>query len=281
VEVVARREVLRDLCDDAREAGRTVGFVPTMGYLHEGHLSLVRRARRENETEVVSIFVNPLQFGPGEDLVTYPRDLDRDLAVLKEEEADLVFTPAAEEMYPSGEALVTVDPGELGQRLEGAARPGHFRGVCTVVAKLFGIVGPCRAYFGEKDAQQLAVVRSMVRELAMPVTVLGCETVREADGLAMSSRNVALSAEERQAALCLSEALFAARDLAREGERDGHVLRAEMAKRIGAEPLARIDYVAAVDERTFDEIDALEGPARALVAARVGGTRLIDNVRIA
>jgi len=281
VEVVARREVLRDLCDDARAAGRTVGFVPTMGHLHEGHASLVRRARRENETVVVSIFVNPLQFGPGEDLATYPRDLDRDLAGLKEEEADLVFTPAAGEMYPSGEALVTVDPGELGQRLEGAARPGHFRGVCTVVAKLFGIVGPCRAYFGEKDAQQLAVVRSMVRELAMPVTVLGCETVREADGLAMSSRNVALSAEERQAALCLSEALFAARDLAREGERDGNVLRAEMAKRIGAEPLARIDYVAAVDERTFAEIDALDGPARALVAARVGRTRLIDNVRLA
>ena len=281
MEVVARREVLRDLCDDARAAGRTVGFVPTMGHLHEGHASLVRRARRENETVVVSIFVNPLQFGPGEDLATYPRDLDRDLAGLKEEEADLVFTPAAGEMYPSGEALVTVDPGELGQRLEGAARPGHFRGVCTVVAKLFGIVGPCRAYFGEKDAQQLAVVRSMVRELAMPVTVLGCETVREADGLAMSSRNVALSAEERQAALCLSEALFAARDLAREGERDGNVLRAEMAKRIGAEPLARIDYVAAVDERTFAEIDALDGPARALVAARVGRTRLIDNVRLA
>jgi pantoate--beta-alanine ligase len=252
-----------------------------MGHLHEGHASLVRRARRENETVVVSIFVNPLQFGPGEDLATYPRDLDRDLAGLKEEEADLVFTPAAGEMYPSGEALVTVDPGELGQRLEGAARPGHFRGVCTVVAKLFGIVGPCRAYFGEKDAQQLAVVRSMVRELAMPVTVLGCETVREADGLAMSSRNVALSAEERQAALCLSEALFAARDLAREGERDGNVLRAEMAKRIGAEPLARIDYVAAVDERSFVEIDALDGPARALVAARVGRTRLIDNVRLA
>lgn len=281
MEVVARREVLRDLCDDARGAGRTVGFVPTMGSLHEGHASLVRRARRENETVVVSIFVNPLQFGPSEDLQTYPRDLERDLALLKEEGADLVFTPADDEMYPDGDPLVTVDPGPLGERLEGASRPGHFRGVCTVVAKLLGIVGPCRAYFGEKDAQQLAIVSAMVRELAMPATVVACETVREGDGLAMSSRNARLSAEERQAAVCLSDALFAARDLVEAGERDVHVLRAEMAKRIGAEPLARLDYVAVVDPGAFEDLDELDGPARALVAARIGETRLIDTARLA
>ncbi len=193
---------------------------------------------------------------------------------------DVVFAPGEEEMYPGGPPEVTVDPGPLGERLEGASRPGHLRGVCTVVAKLLALVGPCRAYLGEKDAQQLAVVRRMVRDLDLPVSVIGCPTVRERDGLALSSRNSRLSAGEREAALCLSEALAAALDLVRSGERDAAVLRAEMAKRIGAEPLAVIDYVAVVDDDTFEEVDRVEGRARALVAADIGEVRLIDNLRL-
>lgn len=280
MEVIERREAFRDVCDDARLIGKTVGLVPTMGFLHEGHLSLLRRARIENEHVAMSIFVNPLQFGPDEDLATYPRDLDRDLKLAEEHGVDTVFAPDAEEMYPRGEPEVAVDPGPLGERLEGAARPGHFRGVCTVVAKLFGLTGPCRAYFGEKDAQQLAVIRRMVADLEMPVTVVGCATVREEDGLALSSRNVRLGPKERAAARCLSQALAAAVQLAEEGERDAAALKAEMAKRIGAEPLATIDYVAVVDDRTFEDVDRLKGAGRALVAARVGGTRLIDTMRL-
>ncbi|HUG88174.1 MAG TPA: pantoate--beta-alanine ligase [Actinomycetota bacterium] len=275
-----RREPLRDACDDARLEGRTVGFVPTMGFLHEGHLSLVRKAGREADLVVVSIFVNPLQFGPGEDLEAYPRDAERDLRLLEESKADLAFVPTVEEMLPDGGPLITVDPGPLGESLEGAARPGHFRGVCTVVAKLLGVVGPCRAYFGEKDAQQLAVVRRMVEDLDLPASIIAGETVREPDGLAMSSRNTYLSPEEREAARVLPRALTAAATLAEEGERDANVLRAEMAKHIGAEPLAELDYVAVVDEAYFTEVEKLDGAARALVAARVGPTRLIDNVRL-
>ena len=280
MDVIRRREPLRDACDDARLEGRTVGFVPTMGFLHEGHLSLVRKAGREADLVVVSIFVNPLQFGPGEDLEAYPRDAERDLRLLEESKADLAFVPTVEEMLPDGGPLITVDPGLLGESLEGAARPGHFRGVCTVVAKLLGVVGPCRAYFGEKDAQQLAVVRRMVEDLDLPASIIAGKTVREPDGLAMSSRNTYLSPEEREAARALPRALTAAAALAEEGERDANVLRAEMAKHIGAEPLAELDYVAVVDEASFTEVEKLDGAARALVAARVGPTRLIDNVRL-
>jgi pantoate--beta-alanine ligase len=249
-----------------------------MGALHGGHLSLVGWAREECGFVAVSIFVNPLQFGPAEDLATYPRDLDHDVAQCERAGVDMVFSPTADEMYPAGRPEVTVDPGPLADRLEGAARPGHFRGVATVVAKLVGLVGPCRAYFGDKDAQQLAVVRRMADDLDLPAEVIGCPTVREGDGLALSSRNSYLSAEEREAATCLYEALARAAWLAEGGETDAHVLKAEMAKRIGMEPLARIDYVAVVDQDTFDEVDRLRGPARALVAARIGNTRLIDNV---
>ena len=280
MDVIRRREPLRDACDDARLEGRTVGFVPTMGSLHEGHLSLVRKARREAETVVVSIFVNPLQFGPGEDLEAYPRDPQRDLRLLEEFGADLAFLPSVEEMYPDGRPLVTVDPGPLGGVLEGASRPGHLRGVCTVVAKLLGVVGPCRAYFGEKDAQQLAVIRRMVEDLDLPASVLAGETVREPDGVAMSSRNVYLSDEEREAARALPRALAAAAALADGGEVSADVLRAEMAKHIGAEPLAELDYVAVVDDATFQEVEKVDGTVRALVAARFGSTRLIDNARL-
>jgi pantoate--beta-alanine ligase len=225
----------------------------------------------------MSIFVNPLQFGPSEDLAAYPRDLDRDARLADEAGMDLLFTPEQREMYPEGRPIVTVDPGPLGERLEGASRPGHLRGVCTVVAKLFGLVGVCRAYFGEKDAQQLAVIRRMAADLDMPVEVIGCPTVREADGLAMSSRNIYLSSEEREAALSLSRALFEAVAMVEAGERDANELRTRMRARIEAEPLAALDYVAVVDDRTFEDVDRIAGPTRALVAARVGKARLIDN----
>lgn len=278
MEVTGLGDRLREAGDDARRKGLSVGFVPTMGFLHEGHLSLARRAREECDFTVMSIFVNPLQFGPREDLAAYPRDMDRDTALADETGMDLLFTPGESQMYPEGQPVVTVDPGPHGDRLEGASRPGHFRGVCTVVAKLFGLVGPCRAYFGEKDAQQLAVVRRMVGDLDMPVEVIGCPTVREPDGLAMSSRNIYLSQEERDVALSLSQALFHVRDLVAEGQRDADVLVREMRRRIEAEPLATLDYVAVVDDHTFEEIDRLTRPGRALVAARVGKARLIDNV---
>jgi pantoate--beta-alanine ligase len=239
---------------------------------------LMTVAREETDLVAVSIFVNPLQFGPTEDLAAYPRDLDRDLEAVEKEGVDVVFAPEADEMYPEGPPAVTVDPGPVGDRFEGAARPGHFRGVCTVVAKLLGMVGPCRAYFGEKDVQQLFIVRRMVRDLDLPAEIVGCPTVRERDGVALSSRNTYLSAEDRGAASCLYEALARAAWLVEGGERDARVLRAELARRIGAEPLAALDYVAVVDEDTFEEVDRVRGPVRALVAARIGSTRLIDNL---
>ena len=280
MEVTGERLGFREACEAARMEGSVIGFVPTMGALHDGHLSLVSRARDHCDVVVASIFVNPLQFGPSEDLASYPRDLDGDLALLDKEGVDILFAPDAAEMYSGGPPEVTVEPGPLGEILEGASRPGHLKGVCTVVAKLFGIVGQCRAYFGEKDAQQLAVIQRMVMDLDMPVEVIACPTVREEDGLAMSSRNTGLSPDERAAATCLYEALARAAWLVEGGERDATVIKAEMAKRIGAEPLAALDYVAVVDEGTFGEVGRLDGPVRALVAARIGTTRLIDNLLI-
>jgi pantoate--beta-alanine ligase len=278
VEVIRTIAMARKVCDAARSAGRTVGFVPTMGAFHDGHVSLMRRARDERDHVVVSIFVNPLQFGPGEDLSRYPRDEDRDLSIAGQLGVDVVFAPSVEEMYPTGEPEVTVDPGPLGERLEGAARPGHFRGVATVVAKLFEVVGPSTAYFGEKDAQQLAVIRRMVRDLSLPIEVEGCPTVREPDGLATSSRNAYLSPEQREAAGCLFLALSEAAQMARGGERDAATMVAAMAREIGATPEARVDYAAVVDDETFEELSTIAAPARALVAARFGETRLIDNL---
>ena len=278
MEVTRTAAEARKACDAARSSGRSVGFVPTMGAFHEGHLSLMRRARGERDTVVVSIFVNPLQFGPGEDLARYPRDEDRDVAAAEELGVDLVFAPSVEEMYPGGEPEVTVDPGPLGDRLEGASRPGHFRGVATVVAKLFHVIGPSRAYFGEKDAQQLAVIRRMVLDLAYPVEVVGCPIVRERGGLAMSSRNASLTPEQRDAAGCLFLALSEAAQMARSGEGDGAKLVAAMAREIGATSQARLDYAAVVDEETFQEVREITRPARAVVAARFGDTRLIDNL---
>jgi pantoate--beta-alanine ligase len=280
MEVTRTAKGLRARTAAARAMRMPVGFVPTMGFFHEGHLSLMRRAREERGFVVVSIFVNPLQFGPGEDFEAYPRDPDRDLATAEAEGVDLVFAPEVDEVYPGGLPDVTVDPGPLGERLEGASRPGHFRGVATVVAKLFHLVGPSAAYFGEKDAQQLAVIRRMVQDLSFPAAVVGCPIVREPDGLALSSRNVYLSAEERAAATCLFRALQEAQASAAAGEREAKALRGRMEEVIGAEPLADLDYAAVVDEDTFEEVDLLDRPARALVAARVGKPRLIDNLRL-
>ena len=255
-----------------------MGFVPTMGAFHEGHRSLMRRAKDERDVTVVSIFVNPLQFGDARDLETYPRDERSDLDAAERAGVDLVFAPSVDEMYPRGEPEVTVDPGPLGERFEGASRPGHFRGVATVVAKLFATVGACSAYFGEKDAQQLAVIRRLVRDLSVPVEVRCCPVVRDPDGLALSSRNRLLSPEQREAATCLFLALSEAAELARGGERDAGKLVAAMAREIGATPHARIDYVAVVDEDTFEELPEIARSARALVAARFGGVRLIDTL---
>ena len=258
--------------------GRRWGLVPTMGYLHEGHLSLVKRAKAENDHVAVSIFVNPTQFGPNEDLATYPRDLDRDLNLLEPLGVDLVFNPTPEVMYPPNyQTYVTVE--EVTKYLEGAARPGHFRGVATVVAKLFNIVGAERAYFGQKDAQQTIVIKRMVQDLNIPIEIIICPTIREADGLALSSRNTYLDAEHRRAAPVLYRALCAAKDAFDQGERDGERLRGIMRGVIEAEPLAQIDYVSAADAATLQEtavIDEAHGLLLSL-AVRVGKPRLIDN----
>jgi pantoate--beta-alanine ligase len=260
-----------------RAAGRRVGFVPTMGALHDGHLSLVAAARERADVVIVSIFVNPLQFGPGEDYAAYPRDLEADAALLAGCGVDAVFAPAVDVMYPPG-ATTKVVPGPLADTLEGASRPGHFAGVCTVVVKLLSIVAPDVACFGEKDFQQLAIVRSVVRDLDIAVEIVGCPIVREADGLALSSRNAYLGSDDRAAAVVLSRGLEAAAALAGAGERSVAVLEAAIRDTIAAEPRAALDYAVVVDADTLAPLEALgTRPARALVAARVGPARLIDN----
>lgn len=254
-----------------------VGLVPTMGYLHEGHLSLVRRAREDCDYVVVSIFVNPTQFGPKEDLSKYPRDLDRDLSLLEPLGVDLVWMPTAEMMYPSGfQTWVEVET--IAQPLEGSTRPGHFRGVTTVVAKLFNAVQPNNAYFGQKDAQQAAVIRQMTRDLNFPVEIVVCPIVREPDGLAMSSRNVYLDPEQRRAATVLSRALQAAKEAYDKGEREAETLRETMKEALAAEPLAEVQYVSCADYDTLQELDSVTGKALLSMAVFIGKTRLIDNV---
>jgi len=253
-----------------------VGLVPTMGYLHEGHLSLVRRARTECVSVAVSIFVNPTQFGPNEDLANYPRDLDRDLSMVEVEGADLVWTPTLEVMYPPGfQTWVTVE--ELTQPLEGALRPGHFRGVTTVVTKLLTGVQPQKAYFGQKDAQQTAVIRQMTRDLNLAVEIVVCPIVREPDGLAMSSRNTYLNPEERQAATVLYRALTAARAAFEAGERDAERLRQGVTETIAGEPLANLQYVSCAHPNTLQELETVADRALISLAVFVGKTRLIDN----
>jgi pantoate--beta-alanine ligase len=268
---------LRERLDAARRAGRSVGFVPTMGFLHEGHASLMRAARGDCDVVVTSIFVNPLQFAPNEDLDAYPRDLTGDTALAEREGVDLLLVPSTREMYPSA-VLTTVSVAEVSAPLEGRTRPTHFDGVATVVTKLFSIVGPCRAYFGEKDFQQLAVVRRLVADLSLPVEVVGCPTVRELDGLAMSSRNAYLSEAERAAAPVVHRALQAGVAAIVAGERDAASVRAVMAALIDGEPLAQLDYAEVVDADTLAVPEPLHGTLRLLAAVRFGGARLIDNV---
>jgi len=268
---------LDELWDARAQLPRPVGLVPTMGFLHAGHLSLVRRARHECASVVVSIFVNPAQFGPQEDLEAYPRDIPRDLELLRAEGTDLVWMPAAGEMYPPGfQTWVTVQ--EVTQPLEGAQRPGHFRGVTTIVAKLFTAVQPHKAYFGQKDAQQAAVIRQMTRDLNFPVEIVVCPIVREADGLAMSSRNVYLNPAERQAATVLFRALMAAREGFASGVRDAGELRRIMAEVVNCEPLAALQYVSCADPLSLQELEGTVRRALLSLAVFVGKTRLIDNL---
>ena len=260
-----------------QELTEPVGLVPTMGYLHEGHLSLVRPARIENPSLVVTIFVNPTQFGPQEDFQSYPRDTKRDLTLLQKEATDVVFIPSADEMYPPRFNSWT-EVGGVTERLEAASRPGHFRGVTTVCAKLFNIVQPKRAYFGQKDAQQALVIKKMVSELNMNLEIVTLPTVREPDGLALSSRNTYLSPEERKAASVLYQALTLAKRLWEQGEKDAERIRQEMRRLIQKEPLANIDYVSIADAETLDELNIVKSPALVSLAVKIGKTRLIDNI---
>ena len=269
-------ESIAEMQDLRQKLAEPVGFVPTMGYLHEGHLALIRRARAENASVVASIFVNPTQFGPAEDLASYPRDLESDLRRLEAGKTDIVFIPTAADMYPPG-FDIWVEAGKIAELLEGASRPGHFRGVVTVVAKLFNITRPNRAYFGQKDAQQLIVIEKMARDLNMGLEIVNVPTVREADGLAMSSRNSYLNPDERQAATVLYKALGLARQLYQSGERDAKEIRLKMLALIQKEPLAGVDYVSIADAGTLDELDRVSPPALISMAVRIGKTRLIDN----
>ena len=262
-----------------RAQGLSVGLVPTMGYLHEGHASLIDAARKNNGKVVVSIFVNPIQFGPNEDLDSYPRDLEHDAKLCEEHGVDLIFHPTPEEMY--GDNFYTfVDMDVLTKELCGLSRPVHFRGVCTVVSKLFNIVIPDNAYFGQKDAQQLAIIKRMVKDLNMPLSIHGCPIIREEDGLAKSSRNTYLSPEERKAALVLSRSVFLGEKMVKEGERDCKKVIAAMTEEIEKEPLAKIDYVKIVDLSTMQQIDTIEHGILAAMAVYIGKTRLIDNFMI-
>jgi len=268
---------LRAHLDAHRGAGRTVGLVPTMGFLHDGHGSLMGRAAVENDVVVATIFVNPLQFAPDEDLDSYPRDLKRDTVLAEEAGANYLFVPTREEMYPFEPVLTTVRVGTLSDLWEAGTRPTHFSGVATVVTKLFAIGGECKAYFGEKDFQQLAIVTRLAADLSLPVTVVGCPIVREPDGLAMSSRNTYLTGDHRTAAAVLRQALDVGEAAIAAGERDPQIVMAEMAAIVEDEPLAELDYVAAVDAATLEMPPVLAGEIRLLIAAQVGRPRLIDN----
>ena len=279
MKVVGTIKEVRNLVKEWKKNGESVGFVPTMGYLHEGHGSLITKARENNDKVVVSIFVNPLQFGPSEDLESYPRDLEKDSTFCESLGADLIFHPEPEEMYHDDFSSY-VDMSVLTEELCGLSRPVHFRGVCTVVSKLFNIVQPDNAYFGEKDAQQLAIIKHMVQDLNMDVNVVGCPIVREEDGLAKSSRNTYLSPEERKAALILSKTIELGKKLIADGEKDADVLVAKMKANVETEPMAKIDYVKAVNGLTMQQQKEIKAPMLIAMAVYIGKTRLIDNMII-
>lgn len=275
MKIVSTIEEVRAQVKEWKKEGLSIGFVPTMGYLYEGHMSLIDAAG-ENDRVVVSIFVNPMQFGPTEDLASYPRDLEHDAKLCEEHGVDLIFHPTPEEMY--GDQFYSyVDMDVLTKELCGLSRPVHFRGVCTVVTKLFNIVTPDRAYFGQKDAQQLAVIKRMVKDLNMPLTITGCPIIREEDGLAKSSRNTYLSPEERKAALVLSRSIFLGKEMVEKGERDCKRILAAMTEEIEKEPLAKIDYVKIVDLDTMQQVEKIDRGILAAIAVYIGKTRLIDN----
>lgn len=276
MEITGSIKEVREQVKSWRKQGLSVGLVPTMGYLHEGHKSLIDRAVAENDKVVVSDFVNPIQFGVNEDLSTYPRDIEADKKLCEEAGADLIFHPTPEEMY-APDFSTYVETQGVSAGLCGKTRPTHFRGVCTVVSKLFYIVMPDKAYFGEKDAQQLAVIRRMVRDLNMDIEIVGCPIVREADGLAKSSRNTYLNQEERKAALVLSKAVFAGKEMMEQGERDSEKILSHMKSIISAEPLAKIDYVEMVDADSIETIEKAKGRVLTAMAVHIGTTRLIDN----
>ena len=277
MKIIRTSQEMQETALQLRKEGHVIGLVPTMGYLHEGHMSLIRLAFRKADIAIVSIFVNPTQFGPKEDLSRYPRNFERDEALCRAEGADIVFYPAAEDVYLPGHSVYVVEE-SLSRGLCGASRPGHFRGVATIVAKLFNITLPQAAVFGEKDAQQLRVIRRMVRDLNFPVHIIPGPIVREPDGLAMSSRNVYLSPEERRQALCLRRALSRAEELFKAGERAASALKESMAAIIAAAPLARVDYIELVDDDSLEPVEIIQRPCLAALAVYVGKTRLIDNV---
>ena len=274
MQVVSTVKEVRDIVAEWRKEGKTVGFVPTMGYLHEGHGSLISKAVEQNDKAVVSIFVNPMQFGPTEDLESYPRDLEKDSKFCESLGADLIFHPEPKDMYHDPHAYVSIDT--LSDTLCGQTRPIHFKGVCTVVSKLFNIVAPDRAYFGQKDAQQLAIIRKMVQDLNFDIQIVGCPIIREEDGLAKSSRNTYLSAEERKAALCLSRAVKTGQEAICKGIKAEEVL-SKMRAVIEAEPLAKIDYVSMVDALDMQPVESVEKDVLVAMAVYIGKTRLIDN----
>ncbi len=276
MQIIREAAAMQQYVEERRRAGRTIGLVPTMGALHDGHLSLLQRCRADSDVAVMTLFVNPKQFDRPDDLARYPRDLDRDADLARAAGTDVIFHPAAEEMYPRGYATYVTVEG-LTDRWEGAVRPGHFRGVATVCAKLFAVCRPHRAYFGQKDYQQSLVIRRLVADLNLGFEIVVLPTVREADGLARSSRNVLLGPEERRQALVLSQALFAAQAGVRSGERDAEKLRGNIEARIRSAPLAAVDYVAVCDPASLEPLTRISGRAVALVAARFGAVRLIDN----
>lgn len=280
MQVVKTKAALKSALKELRKGHKTVGFVPTMGFLHEGHLSLVQRARSENDVVVVSVFVNPTQFGPNEDFASYPRDLEKDCALVEGAGCDLVLAPEPEEMYPAPYMTYVDVVGGLTDKLCGASRPGHFRGVATVVTKLFNLVKPTNAYFGQKDAQQVAVIEQMVADMDMDLNIVPCPIVREADGLALSSRNTYLTDTERQEALVLSQSLFWAKAQVEAGERSAAKLISGMQAMIEKVPSAEIDYIQIVNARTLEGVETLTGTVLFALAVKVGKPRLIDNMRL-
>ncbi|WP_311370410.1 pantoate--beta-alanine ligase [Anaerococcus hydrogenalis] len=274
MKVIKKIDELREILKDFKKEGKSIGLVPTMGFLHKGHASLIKKAVSENDIVVVSDFVNPIQFGPNEDLEAYPRDIDADSKLCEDLGADFIFNPEANEMYHDKKAFVDIE--ELSHNLCGARREGHFRGVCTVCTKLFNIVGPNRAYFGQKDAQQLAIIKKLVFDLNIPVEIVACPIVREEDGLAMSSRNTYLSTDERKAALCLSKAIFEGEKMANNGASVKEVLE-KMEEIISSEKIAKIDYISAVDLETIEDVENFDKDTLVAIAVYIGKTRLIDN----